>query len=92
MLRLSLTSDWRRWCMAGGGSLAARRTAANSIACRLEFFGIHHRALLGSNGRLRRISGDRYYVDLDRALGKEEDHLGQENKERGRGLGGERKL
>ena len=39
------------------------------MLCRLEFFGLHRRALLSSGGRLRRVSGERHHVDLDRALG-----------------------
>ena len=36
---------------------------------RLEFFRLHRRTLVSSGGRLRRVSGDRRHVDLDRALG-----------------------
>ena len=37
--------------------------------CRFKFFGLHRHALLSSGGCLRRISGNRNHVDLDRALG-----------------------
>ena len=41
----------------------------NSMLCRLEFFGLHRRALLSRSDCLRHVSGKRHHVDLDRALG-----------------------
>ena len=37
--------------------------------CRLEFFGLHRRALLSSGGRIHRVSGGGGGGRLDRALG-----------------------
>ena len=55
--------------MTGRSPIRSRGMAANSTLCRLEFFKLHRRALLISGGRLRRESGHRRHIDLDRALG-----------------------